>query len=348
MEAKITIIVPVYNGEKFLKPCLESIRAQTFSDYEVILVNDGSSDNSQQILEDYSKKDERFFTYNLPNGGVSKARNFGLSKAQGEWITFVDCDDWLEINYLEVLYSQVDENVDIVMASFFFNKENIGESITKCSLPIIHKSDFSAYPFAMMVEDCAELNNLSISVEILCAACNKLTRRQLIISNNIKFEERLQLNEDGLFHLSCYLKANDIIIIDKPLYHYRILRTSSNYRFRPNVDEQMGVWKECFEQAVSSFSKQDKEIFSSLSAYRRYLNLMSLNVNNPDNKIGFVKKYNNLCSFIKNGGYEVYIIPNSLKWFKRLEMYFLKHKCYLALFILSNIRLKLKRKCGII
>lgn len=75
---------------------------------------------------------------------------------------------------------------------------------------------------------------------------------------------------------------------------------------------------------------------------------MSLNVNNPDNKIGFVKKYNNLCSFIKNGGYEVYIIPNSLKWFKRLEMYFLKHKCYLALFILSNIRLKLKRKCGII
>lgn len=343
MEAKITIIVPVYNGEKFLKPCLESIRAQTFSDYEVILVNDGSSDNSQQILEDYSRKDERFFTYNLPNSGVSKARNFGLSKAQGEWITFVDCDDWLEVNYLEVLYSQVDENIDIVMASFFFNKENIGESITKCSLPIIHKSDFSAYPFAMMVEDCAKLNNLSISVEILCAACNKLTRRQLIIRNNIKFEERLQLNEDGLFHLSCYLKANDIIIIDKPLYHYRILRTSSNYRFRPNVDEQMDVWKECFEQAVSSFSKQDKEFFCSLSAYRRYLNLISLNVNNPDNRNGFVKKYNSLRSYINNGGYEVYRIPTSLKWFKRLEMYFLKRKCCLALLILSNIRLKIKR-----
>ena len=105
----------------------------------------------------------------------------------------------------------------------------------------------------------------------------------------------------------------------------------------------MGVWKECFEQAVSSFSKHDKEIFSSLSAYRRYLNLVSLNVNNPDNKIDFVKKCNSLCSYIRDGGYEVYIIPTFLKWFKRLEMYFLKHKCCLALLVMSNIRLKLKK-----
>lgn len=343
MEPKITIIIPVYNGEKYLKPCLDSILSQTFNDYEVVLVNDGSTDGSQAVLDEYSRNDKRFFSYKVQNGGVSKARNFGLSKARGEWVTFVDCDDWLETDYLEILYSHINKEVDIVMANFYFDKENKEERIAQCSSAIIHKTDFSAYPFALMVEDCAVWNKKRISVEILCAACNKLTRRQLITSNNIHFEEKLQLNEDGLFHLSCFLKARDVVIIDTPLYHYRILNSSSNNRFRPNVDEQMRIWKNCFEKVIADFSERDKEVFGSLSAYRRYLNLVSLNLNNVENRIGFFEKLKQLNSYLSNGTYEVCIIPTSLKWFKRLEMFFLKYKCFLPLLVLSNIRLKFKK-----
>lgn len=343
MTPEISIIIPVYNGEKYLEQCLNSICEQTYSDFEVIIINDGSTDGSQKILNSFQKKDTRFYSYQISNSGVSKARNIGLAKATGKWITFVDCDDWLERNYLEVLHSKTSETVDIVMANFFFNKEGSLQYSACCSKSTIHKSEFPAYPFAMMVEDCAAWNKLRISVEILCAACNKLTRRQLITSNGIQFNENLKLNEDGLFHLTCFLKAKDVLIIDIPLYHYRMLQSSSNNRFRPDVNQQMIIWKRSFADTISSFSKHDKDIFLSLSAYRQYLNLVSLYVNNVANKQSFLSKAWSLASFLKDDIYDVSVVPNSLKWFKKVEMFLLKNKCCILLLCLSNFRKRFKK-----
>lgn len=347
MTPVISIIIPVYNGEKYLKDCINSIEQQTFSNYEVIFVNDGSTDNSLTIIERAKSKDERIQSFSLPNGGVSKARNFGLSKAVGEWVTFVDCDDWIEKDYLNTLYSRVTDNVDVIMANFFFNKEKT-QTEGLCSKKIIHKKDFPSYPLAMMVEDCAACDSLEISVEILCAACNKLTRRQLIINNGIKFEEKLKLNEDGLFHLASFLNSRDVIIIDKPLYHYRILSTSSNNRYRPNVHDQMLVWKKCFEKVICSLSLAEQDTFMSLSSYRMYLNLVSLYINHPSNKISFFQRKMLLSKFLDTDVYDVKNIPSSLKWFKKIEMFLLRKKCSLGLLLLSNIRFKLKKLCGII
>lgn len=343
MTPLISIIIPVYNGEKYLQDCINSIERQTFSNYEVIFVNDGSTDNSLIILEQAKKKDERIHYYSVVNGGVSKARNFGLSKAVGEWVTFVDCDDWIENDYLNTLYSKVTDSVDVVMANFFFNKENSSQTEGLCSKEIIHKRDFPMYPLAMMVEDCAACNKLEISVEILCAACNKLTRRQLIVNNGIRFEEMMKLNEDGLFHLTCFLCSRDVVIIDKPLYHYRILSTSSNNRFRPNVHEQMVVWKKCFEKAISSLPLAEQDTFMSLSSYRMYLNLVSLYINHPSNNLSFNQRKILLSKFLDSGIYDVKSIPSSLKWFKQIEMFLLRKKCSLGLLLLSNVRLKLKK-----
>lgn len=340
---KISIIVPVYNGEKYLKKCIESIENQTFSDYEAVFVNDGSTDNSQQILDEIQEKDERFHCHIVPNGGVSKARNFGLDMANGEWITFIDCDDWVEDDYLESLYSHANDDVDIVMANFFFNREKMPPQVATCSKSIIHKSEISAYPLAMMVEDCSAWNKLRISVEILCAACNKLTRRQLITSNSIRFEEKLKLNEDGLFHLTSFLNARDIVIIDKPLYHYRITASSSNNRYRPDVHSQMLIWNECFSRIISGMPEKVKEQFMSLSAYRMYLNLVSLYLNHPMNKQSFIQKNRLLGNYLSSGIYKVETIPSSLKWFKKVEMFLLSKKYTLGLLVLSNIRIKLKK-----
>ena len=116
MSPKISIIVPVYNAEKTLNQCVDSIIHQSYKDWELFLIDDGSKDHSAAICDKYAQQDERIRVFHKSNGGVSSARNVGLDNAVGEWITFIDSDDWVENNYLENLY-QNDEN-DIV-ASYF-------------------------------------------------------------------------------------------------------------------------------------------------------------------------------------------------------------------------------------
>ena len=113
MNPKVSVIVPVYRAEKYLRKCVESILAQTFRDFEVILVDDGSPDGSGAICDEYAKKDPRVRVFHKENGGVSSARNKGIDEARGEWVTFVDADDWLPENALTALYSMT-SGVDIV------------------------------------------------------------------------------------------------------------------------------------------------------------------------------------------------------------------------------------------
>ena len=101
----MSIIIPVYNSEKALRRCLDSILAQTMTDYECLLIDDGSTDSSGRICDEYAAKDERFRVFHKENGGVSSARNVGLDNAKGEWITFVDSDDSVEESFLESLYN---------------------------------------------------------------------------------------------------------------------------------------------------------------------------------------------------------------------------------------------------
>ncbi len=117
--AKVSIIVPVYNVEKYLDKCLQSLINQTLKDIEIICVNDGSTDNSLEILERYAKKDSRIIIINQENQGLSGARNSGLKKANGEYIGFVDSDDWVDLNFFEKLYnSAVKYNCEIACAGF--------------------------------------------------------------------------------------------------------------------------------------------------------------------------------------------------------------------------------------
>ena len=102
---QFSIIIPVYNAERYLHQCIESVIAQTFKDWEMILVNDGSKDGSLAICQEYTSKDSRIRVIDKPNGGPSSARNRGLDEAQGEYVYFMDADDWIEKNYLEVFFN---------------------------------------------------------------------------------------------------------------------------------------------------------------------------------------------------------------------------------------------------
>ena len=118
-KALISIIVPIYNVEKYLRQCLDSIQDQSYQNFECLLINDGSPDNSADICKEYVSKDPRFRYIEKENGGVSSARNLGLEHSKGEYITFIDSDDWVDLDYLEVLHSKIKEyNTDFVISSY--------------------------------------------------------------------------------------------------------------------------------------------------------------------------------------------------------------------------------------
>lgn len=120
----ISIIIPIYNVESYLRKCLDSIMEQSFSCFELLLINDGSTDASAQICQEYVEKDDRIRYFEKENGGVSSARNFGIKHSSGEYITFIDSDDWVEPNYLEILYKAMKEqDADIVVTNYYTFRE---------------------------------------------------------------------------------------------------------------------------------------------------------------------------------------------------------------------------------
>lgn len=340
--AKISVIIPIYNNAAYLPQCLDSLLAQSFQDFEGILVDDGSTDGSAKVCDDYQQKDSRLKVYHIQNHGVSYARNYGIEKAMGEWISFVDSDDWITKDFLATLYANTDENTDVVMGSLFFN---VGEKeiARSCSKPCIRKEEFPSYPLATLVPDCSRADGVFVSMEILSSACNKLTRKSLLDTYSIRFNEKMFLNEDGLFHLMCYLRAKEFKIIETSLYHYRIRMTSSNYQYLPDVHSQNVIVCEAFSDLAKELPDHISKDFISLCSYRMYLNTMALYVEHPKNEQTLLNKRLFLKKELDTGLYIVLSIPSHMSLLKKVEMKALqKHWCMMLL-TLAKIR-KLKNK----
>ena len=337
MRPKISVIIPVYNNVDYLRQCLDSLLSQTYRDFEGIIVDDGSTDGSALICDDYQKKDSRLRVFHIQNQGVSHARNVGIDYAIGEWISFVDSDDWIEHDYLSVLYEQTDNDTDVVIGNLFFNN---GEKQFRkvCSKPLLRKKDFSSFPLATLVPDCGRADGVYVSMELLSSACNKLTRKALIDNHHIRFNEQLFLNEDGLFHLNNYIKAKDFIILDKPLYHYRMRPNSSNSRYRPDFHEQNLVVDKAFSVLSEDLPNETRGVFRSLYAYRMYLNTMALWIEHPQNKQNIVKKTSLLREELKTGLYGISLIPKHLSFLKKIEFKALQCHWCLILLLMGKIR----------
>lgn len=218
----ISIIVPVYNVEKYLPECIESILSQSYSNFELILVDDGSKDKSGIICDEYAKRDNRIKVYHKQNGGVSSARNLGLDNADGEWITFVDSDDIVEPNYLSsmVLYT---ENYDFSIIQFSLNRIGWPSSINQ---------EFSNIEKILSMKEYAKcLLNYTIDT----GPCARLYKAEIINGKNkleyrqkIRFNTKLKIGEDLIFNLEYSINNNlNAILIDKPIYKYRYVENSA-------------------------------------------------------------------------------------------------------------------------
>lgn len=200
----ISIIVPVYNAERHLNKCIDSILSQSFVNFELILINDGSTDGSESICQKYAISDNRVKFFHKKNGGVGSARNLGLEKATGDWIMFVDADDWIEHDCLESCYKILNNNIDLIVFSC-----NLAEDSQLPDKICSTKSDFK------------EILPLYIDKAVFTSPWCKLFKRSKVEELHLKFnEELLFFGEDTLFVFEYLKNIKSMHLLSKQLYHY--------------------------------------------------------------------------------------------------------------------------------
>ena len=215
----ISVIIPVYNAEKYLEECIKSLLSQSLYDCQFIFVNDGSNDNSVDIIRSYIKKDKRITLINQKNQGVSEARNTGILNAKGEYIGFVDSDDYVDSDMYKVLYKDIKNEKCEVLISNFEEELNGNKYVRRYSLKenqVLDKTYIQNNIVSFFIKD-----------DSLNTVCNKLYKKSIIDEYNIRFPKGLPLGEDGIFNMIYFSKCNSCKYIDYTGYHYREVHGSA-------------------------------------------------------------------------------------------------------------------------
>ncbi|MBC5630269.1 glycosyltransferase family 2 protein [Clostridium sp. NSJ-6] len=336
MNIKVSVIIPVYNCEKYIRECIESLINQNLKECEFIFINDGSTDKSEEIIKEYLYGDERISLINQKNSGVSVARNIGIKKAVGEYIGFVDADDYVENNYFERLYNEAkDDNCHIVICGW---KNVFKDNETVFSLPfeknkVFNKADIekNIYPFL-------------IKEDSLNSVCNKIYKRDVLSKNNIEFPVGLDLGEDGLFNIKAFTQVNRCKFIDYEGYYYRYVEGSATR----NV-----INKDYFKRAINVFNRNieeyekwpmDIEEIDRLKSLKLINTAISLTyvyfVPNKNNTLKDRYKYveaminNSNLNLVINKYYEE--IGNNRGWYEKAIINSIRSKNTLAIWMLTS------------
>lgn len=226
----VSIIVPIYNKEKYLEKCLDSILGQTYRDLEIVLVDDGSQDDSLEICRKYAESDERIHIYAKENGGVASARNLGIEKSQGSFLAFADPDDYLHPECISLLKKAVEETgVEIAYCHAVDVNANTGETRTVSE----ETGQYKVIP--VMEYDWVDRRSHSVS-------WGAVYRRSIV--ENIRFEGDLKIGEDTLFLANCIYKAHAVCCVDQALYYYYLNDDSvTSGRYTERKLDELEAWR---------------------------------------------------------------------------------------------------------
>lgn len=216
---KVSVVIPVYNTAQYLPECLDSVVSQTLDDIEIICVNDGSTDGSADILREYARRDARFTIIEQANAGISGARNAAVATSQSDYLHFLDGDDFMDLDALEVLHEQASRNeLDVLFfdAIPFFEDSAMEEEHSSYKSYYSRKSEYSGVTSGGEL-----LTRMSLNDEYRPSACLQLIRRDFYISAGLSFYEGI-LHEDNLFSFTCALQADRVEYVPKPYYHRRV------------------------------------------------------------------------------------------------------------------------------
>lgn len=326
MNDLITVIVPVYNCQQYIKKCIDSILKQTYTNLEILIINDGSSDNTDEIVK--SIFDKRIVYINKKNTGVSDCRNLGISIAKGEYLVFVDSDDCLDNNMIKVLYENITKNnIDVVRANYYIDRHDKIDYGPKYEFnnKILNRNLILKYVIPNIIS-----HKIKGYVWLLIIKKEKL---------KIKFNTNLNILEDMKFYIDLFMTVDNVMFIDTKVYYYNCNNVNSatkSYKSYKNNMENMIVATYEIIKSLEHYNINDKYYYELLSTY----NLNSiLNYNyllfKAGNDVTTIKELNNCI--IKNDKYKCILSYYNKKYSKFSEriIYFLTSKKQYG--ILKNI-----------
>jgi glycosyltransferase involved in cell wall biosynthesis len=291
---KVSVVIPVYNTEKYLRECIDSLLAQTETSSEFIFVNDGSPDNSRQIIEEYQQKDQRIVLINQKNQGVSAARNAGIAVAHGEYVAFVDGDDFIKKDMLETLGILGDKSGAEIILSNFIREQDGHTVVAKSPFPVNEIFDQDAIR--------EKIYGYMLQYDAMNSVANKMYNRKLLVENNISFPVGQALGEDAIFNLQALSKAQKIIFSDYAGYFYREVAGSATRNI---------IQKDYFKTALEVFTFDYTKIMGSAIPQNEMERLKSLRLmdkvvsygaiyHKPNPEIGIMKRYGYIAGMISN------------------------------------------------
>lgn len=218
---KVSVVVPVYNTAEYLPECLESIMTQSMKEIEIICVDDGSTDDTPQVLARYASRDKRINIIHKENGGLVSARKTGVMAARGNYVAFVDSDDWIEADMYEELYQLASQyTVDMVTCGFFLEGNYTTTHLDTVQQGLYNKENMS------QLRDCAIYNLEKRSSGLKASLCYKLFKKKLIVNAQCKIPNEITMAEDKMCLLTALLECSSVYVYHKPFYHYRIRANS--------------------------------------------------------------------------------------------------------------------------
>lgn len=321
MNKKISVIIPIYNAQETIERCVNSILNQTYSNLEIILINDGSKDKTEEICNNLMKIDNRIKYFYKKNSGVSDTRNYGLNIAKGDYISFIDADDYIEKNMYEVMINKSDD-AEIIICDFFEVKNNKKENVNNKMEEKIY------YTLEGLITN---IKNEEI-YRYVNVPWNKLIKSEIIKNEKIIFNSKISLGEDLLFNLQCMKVSKKIKIINKKLYNFTINNVGLGLKKR-NINEYMN-------NSIEFISELSMLLESDISIGNILLNEICSIINRLINE--YDKKY--AFELLENIKYEQKVYDLNYKVLTKknyLVNFLLKHKNYKIIVYLYIIKNKL-------
>ena len=284
---KVSIVIPVYNVKIYLKRAINSIINQTYNNIEIIIVDDGSTDGSSIICDEYKGVDKRIKVYHKENGGLSSARNYGLNHVTGDWIMFLDSDDWLDKECIDDCICRIKENsVECVIFPYIREYENISKPnyiLGECDRKICGKYILRKL-FGPVYE---EINNPQ-NIDDLNMACGKLYARKIVGNTRFVPAEIIGSAEDLAFNVRVFKKVNTVFYTSKTYYHYNKINFSSiTNKYIYNLEETRNNLYQILDDEIS-FADRDEYIYALRN--RKMIGILFLGINIFKNNSGIITK----------------------------------------------------------
>lgn len=290
MNPQISIIIPVFNAEKYLEDCLQSISNQFFHDFEILAINDGSMDASLEILEKYQQKDVRLKVFSQKNKGVSEARNLGLQNAKGDYIAFVDADDWLHPQSLETyMITLREEHFEIVISQFLPEKKNLIMQETK--VEVFDRKNIEQKIFPKF-----------IASDVYNSVCNKLYKKELIEKTNAKFPTGVPIAEDAQFNYQVFSLVQKVSEIDFKSYFYREVDGSATKNILRNdyLQSNISIFEYDYQKYFgNSISESEILHLKKQRFYRSVIALIYIYFN-PKNQFSLFQRFSKIKEIINH------------------------------------------------